>query len=433
MKPVKVVLIGAGSNSFGPGTINSLFASPELREQARLSVVLVDTDPTALETMRRYGQAVRSYRDFPAEIQATTNRVEALPGANFVVTAVSVKRYELWRQDFLVPAAYGVKHPTGECGGPGAAFHTLRSLKLVVPIARDMERLCPEAFLLNFTNPESRVCLGVSRLTSIRAAGLCHGFHTTYGAVGQILGRPPEELELDLGGLNHFHWVLGLRDLATGADLLPEFDRRMQEAAGGLPPLTRFLYDTFGRLPFPSDDHIGEYVGSAYGLLGPHFVRSPYMTEVSSKDSPQAAVVRGVAEGSVPVTEQIAAGSGEIAVPIIADIALDRGLRRPSVNVPNVGGAIANLPEDAVVEVPAVADAAGLHPVSLGLLPEAIAALCQLQVSIQKLLVEAYATGSKDALYQALLLEPTVDDSRRCREMMEDLLRMQAEYLPELR
>jgi alpha-galactosidase len=428
----KVVLIGAGSTSFGAGTINSLMAARELQERTRLTVTLVDIDEAALDRMTRYARAIGAFRDADVRLEATTDRLEALPGADFVVTAVSVRRYEFWRQDFLVPLAYGFRHPYGECGGPGAAFHTLRSLHLLVPIARDMERLCPDAWLLNFTNPENRVCLGVRRLTGIRAAGLCHGFHSTYALVGRVLGRAPESLDLDLAGLNHFHWVVGIRDRQAAEDLLPEFDRGMAEAAD-IPPLTRYLYERFGRLPFPSDDHIGEFVRFGYEFLGPHYLsfEARVLAGAAYENSPAEAVT-SVADGTRPVTEALAVPSGELAVPIIADMVLNTGGRRESVNVPNAGFAVPNLPEDAVVEVPATVDADGIHPASVAALPEAVAALCRLQVSIQELLVEAYSSGSKDVLLQALLLEPVVDDTRKARGMMGELLRLQAECLPKL-
>lgn len=434
MAAVKIVLIGAGSNSFGPGTINSLLAAQDLLAHRPLRLVLVDTDEPALDRMARYAEAIRAYRGPGVALEATTDRTAVLPGADFVVTAVSVRRYELWREDFLVPLAYGFRHPYGECGGPGAAFHTLRSLHLVIPIARDMERLCPEAWLLNFTNPESRVCQGVSQLTRVRSAGLCHGFHSTYQAVGEVLGRPADSLELDLGGLNHFHWVLAIRDRATGDDLLPEFARTMSQGGGdSLPPLTRFLYATFGRLPFPSDDHVGEYLRFGYEFLGPHYLQYEARVEAGAAwENAPAQVVSSIADGSRPVTEELAAPSGELVAPLITDIVLNTGARRESANVPNSGPAIPNLPDDAVVEVPVTADAAGIHPVSVGPLPEPVAALCQTQIAIQKLLVEAYGTGSKQALLQALLLEPTVDDIGRCRQMMDEMLRRQAPYLPEL-
>jgi alpha-galactosidase len=295
-----------------------------------------------------------------------------------------------------------------------------------------MQRLCPDAHLLNFTNPESRVCLACSLLTSVPTVGLCHGFHSTYDLVARILGRPADALELDLGGLNHFHWVLAIRDAGTREDLMPEFARKLASDQTPLPPLTRFLAMTFGRLPFPSDDHIGEFVPFGYEWLGPHYLHYQAAVEAGGGEGIRVDWVSAVADGEAPVTEQIAAPSGEIAVPIVEDITLDTKARRPSVNVTNHAGAVASLPDDAVVEVPATVDARGVHPVPVGHLPEPVAALCHLQVSIQRLLVEAYRSASKDALLQALLLEPVVNDTRQAREMMQEMLRAQREWLPEL-
>ena len=433
MDELRVVLIGAGSNSFGPGTINSLLAARELHD-ARLSLVLVDTNAAALERMLTYARAVREFRGCEVAIEGTTDRTEALPGARFVVTAVSVRRFELWRQDFLIPPAFGFQHVSGECGGPGAAFHTLRSLNLMVPIAEDMERLCPDAWLLNFTNPESRVCLGITRLTGVRATGLCHGFHTTHAAVARLLDRPVETLEINIGGINHFHFVLGVRDRDGGEDLLPALHRALADGAGDLPPFARCLYDSFGALPFPADAHLAEFVHFGYEFIGPHFLAYERRYETSmGPNSERARRLAAVMAGEVPVTEESAAPSSELVAPIIADAVFDRGERAESVNVPNAGAAVVNLPEEAIVEVPALVDAAGVHPVKVGALPEGLAALCRLQLSIQELLVRAYAEGSREALLQALLLEPAVTHAGRARQMMDEFLARQADVLPEMR
>ena len=434
MKQVKVVLIGAGSGSFGRGTLADLMSSRELRGAAELTIALVDIDEVALAAMHGFAEKLREYHGSSARLEATSDRREALRGADYVITAVSRKRNELWTQDFHVPLAYGFRHPLGECGGPGAAFHTLRSLHLVVPICQDMEELCPGALLLNFTNPESRVCLGVTRLTGIRAVGLCHGPMTTHQVVARILGRRPEEVEITVGGINHFHWVTQITEVTTGESLLGEFDGRMAEGQHGLGPLTRFCYETFGRLPFPSENHIAEYLPFGYEFVGPDYLK--YAAHVEAANSgPTPSVkerIAAVARGEAPLTADLAGPTSELAVPIIAGIETGRERRFVSSNVPNAGGAVSNLPEEAIVEVPVVASAEGVRPVPAGALPDAVAALCRLQVAIQELLVQAYAERSKELLYQALLLEPTVDDSRRAREMMEEMLRLQQPYLPEV-
>ena len=434
MKEVKVVLVGAGSLSFGRGTIADLLAADRLNRQTELTVVLVDTDEQALERMYRFAQVLKDYRGASAHLEATTDRAEALPGADYVIIAVARQRLDLWEQDFYMPLSHGFKHIYGENGGPGAAFHTLRSIHLVMPIVRDVQRLCPEALVLNFTNPESRVCLAINRLTEVEAVGICHGPFATLNKAAEVLGKEPEQIELTVGGINHFHWVLGIKDATDGTDLYPRFAERMEQQAWGLGPLVRYFYDTFGLLTYPSESHPGEYVGFAYSLTGPkfeHYRKWHVAWEQGTEDQlPHWQVIQQVADGEAAMTEELAETSGEVAIPIIEGIEFDSGDRIISANVANGELSVANLPADAIVEVPATVDGQGLHPIEVGPLPEAIAAMCRLQTSIQDLLVEAYRQRSKRVLLQALLLEPTVDNAARAEQMMEEMLQRQADLLP---
>ncbi len=455
MKKIKVVIIGAGSASFGQGILTDLMISEELKE-IDLNITLVDINEKALKRMYRFAGLLKEYHNSAVRIEATTDRKEALPGANYVITSVARERWKMWEKDFYIPISYGFRHIFGENGGPGAAFHTLRSLHLMIPIAKDMEKLCPDALLLNFTNPESRVCLGVSKLTNIRSVGLCHGPMATLEKISEILQKPQEEIDLTVGGINHFHWALKIQDKSTGEDLYPEIHKRLAESNYELDNLTRCLYDLFGLLTYPAASHTGEYVGFAFDVAGPVFLKwglGQVSQRIGAKASERVYTVEGkpqqpsyhlvseektreihrIVEGKKPLTEEFAKPSGELAVPIICDIEFDRGRKELAVNVPNENFAVSNLPEDAIVEVPAIVNDEGVHPIKVGALPDAIAAICRTQISIQNLLVEAYRQKSKKLLLQALLLEPVVDSVTRAKAMMEEMLKIQAEYLPELK
>lgn len=435
MRKIKVVLIGAGSSSFGRGSIADLMASEELRE-LNLTVVLVDTNKIALDRMYQFAKLLKKYYRSRAEIKATTNRREAFPEANYVITAVARKRKELWDQDFYIPLAFGFKQPYGENGGPGAAFHTLRSLHSMIPISRDMEELCPDALLLNYTNPESRVCLGVNKLTHIRAVGLCHGAFTTLRVVAKILEKSEEDLEITIGGINHFHWVLEIRNKTDNQSLYPQFHQKMRESRPNrdIDSLTRYMYEVFGLFPFPAASHIGEYVSFAYDICGsiyPYYVKEKiFLKKGKSTAVSSSQKIREVIEGKKSLTEELTQPTSELAIPIICDIEFDRDRRELSVNISNKNLAISNLPEDAIVEIPARVNAEGIHPVKVGSLPEAIAAMCRTQISIQNLLVEAYQERSKKLLLQALLIDPVVDSVERAKKMMEELLRIETDFLP---
>ena len=442
-KKIRVVAIGAGSVGFGRGIITGLMASKALKDRD-LTLSLVDKDKVALDVVAQFAELVKKHYGSHVTIETSTDREQALKGANYVVNAVARRRMELWAEDFFVPAAFGFPQALGENGGPGGAFHTLRSIHLILPVCKDIERICPQAHLINYSNPQSRVSLAISKCTAVSMVGLCHGPFETLDKVAEIMKRPAESIEIDLGGINHFHWMLKISDRQNDRDLYPQFHNEMQKTNVRLDPLTRRLYETFGLFPIPSGGHTSEYVSFGYNLLGPTWLwgvgknRDLYLKENPNEGRRTYYTVtleslRNVISGREPLTPNLVQPpTSDIAVPIICDIELDRKQRELAVNIPNQGLAIANLPEDAIVEVPAMVDARGIHPIPVGPLPNAIAAMCHLQISIQQLLVEAYQKKSRKILLQALLLDPLVNDADKAEKMMNELLRVEADYLPEL-
>jgi alpha-galactosidase len=428
---MKIVIIGAGSHSFGRGQIADLLQAEELMGRG-VELVLVDTDAQALDLMTRLAGRIKQHTGSDLAVESTVDRAEALPGADYVITAVAQRRMELWEQDFRVPLAHGFRHCLGENGGPGALFHALRSFKLVVPIARDVERLCPGALILNFTNPEARVLHAICHLTKARAVGICHGVFGALEAISRYLERPIEEFDVVSAGINHFCCVLSVRERATGAERLPELvEMAAADRSETAQPLFSKLAEVFSLFTFPSDDHIGEYLPYAAEFTGGKW---PYGRE-SRPILPQAdtgeSSLEAYANGERPVDDEPLRSSGEITVPVIADIELDRGAVRPAVNLLNTEGSIENLPRDAVVEVPALVDGQGIHPLSVGPLPEAFAAMLRTQCTINSLVTEAYRTRDRRLLLQALLLDPLVDSVRGAERLLDDMLRLQAEYLPD--
>jgi alpha-galactosidase len=453
---LKIVLIGAASREFARALVHDLVLERQLWESREVSVVMVDVNAPQLEVMRGYAERCASTAGARVSFQATTDRTAALPGADFVLISIAQKRMELWEQDFRIPFAFGVRHSYGENGGPGAAFHALRNFKLVLPICADVERLCPEAWVLNFTNPEARVLTAILTLTRVRAVGLCHGFHSFRKLAQSVMGVPLDGLDVRTAGINHFFTFYRIAEKSSGKDLVPEFIRRVREREAELPPLVAYLWRTFSALGYVSDHHIGEYLGFAPELLGGLW---PFGVEHRVVDPEEQGVdVRTVFEawrrnldvrsflardlasreqeeltGRAPLAPEDIRASGELAVPVMTDIALDRGGWRHAVNVLNDGGYIANLDRDTSVELPARVDAAGVHPDAVGRLPEGFAALIRQQQSVQRLLVQAYQERSRALLLQALLVDPASGgQARQIEAMLDHMLKVQAAYLPEL-
>ncbi len=457
MSDLKVTLIGAGSRSFGPATVRDVLLSEPLRDRLD-ELALMDVAEQHLADSVDYARWVKAELDHPAAVMATTDLDAALEAADFAVAAIEVGRFRYWTQDFHVPRRHGFRQVFGENGGPGGIFHALRNMGPMVEIGRRMEELCPEAVLLNYTNPEHKLCEALTRLTSTQTVGLCHGVFMGLEQIARILDMPQSRLDAAACGMNHFTWFERLRDRETGEDLYPRL-REAEREGDWLHDwhemaLARVLFRRFGLWPSPAPNHYGEYIRWAEEFVAdelqffydpadghpwetgdiPEFV---YSLSGNPHERPwhatESETVR-VSEEEVPLDARRSAlePSAELAVPIMEGLACGERRELAAINVPN-RGAIPNLPDDMVVEVPGVADEAGLRACPMEPLPEAIAAMLRVQASIHALIVEAFAEQSRAKLLQAVLLDPTVDGYRRAVEMVDEMCRLQADILPPLR
>lgn len=427
----RIVAIGAGSTVFGVEFVRDVFQQPELRGS---ELWLVDLDEERLSGMTRLAERLNEASGLGIRVQATTDRQEALPGAGFVVTSIAVDRERTWRLDHELALRHGFPSVLSENAGPGGLSHTLRSVPAMLDIARDVERLAPDAWLLNYTNPENRVCLAIRRYTSVRAVGLCHGVANTIPWMAWVLGREPADIELCAAGVNHFTWTLALRDARTGDGLEPAFRERLRALPADQWPLCRYIYERFGVFPTTGDDHVGEFFPWAAEIIG----TDGYDFEGFARRRELGwANVIGWGSGEKPVEPLLAKPSHEARVNlsagrIVADLLTGRAARKPSFIVPN-DGYIDGLPFDAVVEVPGrIADGvAGGERV--GGLPGPVDAMVRREIEIQKLAVDAAVRGSRELALEALLLDPVVQSARAAEAFLDDVLRLHASYLPTFR
>lgn len=434
MRPTKVVMIGAASASFGPAMIADAILTPEMRGS---TLILVDLDADRLRVMTEYARRLNAAADAGLDIESETDRKRALPGAEFVITSVAVKRDDLWRLDFQIPIKHGIKQVLGENGGPGGLSHALRNIPIVLEIAADIEKICPNALLMNFSNPESRIGLALSRYTGLRFVGLCHGIGMGYNAIARLTGIPADDLEGVAAGLNHFTWFLSLRRKSTKEDVYPAIWAADATHDAKFHPLTRYLLRLHGFWPNCSDDHLGEYLAYAHefcGLEGYDFERAAEHRRSAWERISR--IVAGTDPAPVP-SDRLATGSsaptlgrsGELAFPIIVSAVENRHQMIEAVNIRN-DGLIPNLPEWAIVEVPAVVGADGVKGVRVGPLPAGISALLNTQAHVQDLVVEAAVHGSRRLALQALLADPVVQSVEAAEKTLDELLAVHAAYLP---
>jgi alpha-galactosidase len=425
---VKLVAVGIGSAIFGVSLLRDLFRTPAFRGA---ELCLVDTDPVALARMEGFARRLNEASDLGVGVSAASDRSACLGGADFVVTSVAVDRITTWKIDHELAVRHGFGSVLSENGGPGGLSHTLRSVPLMVEIARDVERLAPGALLFNYTNPENRVCRAIQRYTSVRTIGLCHSVPEEMEWCAGLLGRRPAEIDVRAAGLNHFTWFVSIRDVQSGDDLMPEFLRRTASATSGSGAIARLLRDTFGLHPAIDDSHIGEYLPWAADVIG----TGGYDFDAHERSGREAvARLDAMASGSLPVEPLLAEPSEEARVDhsptqIIADIDEGATHRRPSFILPN-DGLIDDLPADSIVEVPGLVDGGGPKGVPVGALPSPVSALLRHELAIQDLAVQAAVEGSRDLALEALLLDPVVSSAHAAQRYLDDVLRAHRAHLP---
>jgi alpha-galactosidase len=460
--PPKIVLIGAGSAVFGLRALAAILRSERLR---CCELYLVDVDEPALALMFKLAQKLNQEWGTAARINATTNRREALPNANFVIVSVQVgPREHVWELDWRIPLNHGVRQPYAENSGPGALAHTARNLPLILEIARDIEALCPAAWCMNYVNPLIRLSHAINRYTKVQVVGMCHQLLWGYAMATAILAErygitlPPglkidtnhqnrhfreplmqaglQHLDIKAAGINHFSWVYDIRDRVTGADLYPALrERWLSPAMHDFEPLSRDLFAIFGLMPTPSDSHLCEFLPWVHDPITKPWERYGLHTQNWAGNHERRALRRQIAQELIDGTrsvEELRHERSEGIPEVIEGVHFNMNTFVHQLNLPN-HGLIPNLPADAIVEVPGIASGMGVRGLAMPPLPEPIAELCRRELAYSALVVDACYHGDRDMALQALLLDPLINDIATARAILDDFLHTFAAYLPQFR
>lgn len=460
MLPTKIVVIGAGSASFGLSTLTTLLQSQELRGS---HLALVDHNQQNLDLIGQLAIHLNQAWNTQMTISNHSHHSEALQGAEFVILSIeTTPREALWRQDFKIPLKYGVRQPYAENGGPGGFAHSIRNIGPVMEIARHMERVCPQAYLVNFTNPMMRICDAVARYSTIKIVGLCHQILVGYAIIGKVLAQDigidipkeftntsatpslillkrsvarqaMEKFEIKAAGLNHFSWLLALHEKNTGSDLLPLFFERWNSHDPTFEPLTRKVFESFNAFPITGDEHLCEYlpwVSDPLTKPWEKFDLSLYEWDLWETSRVEAYdEIKLMISGQLPI-DRLHHTDSEGALEIIESIAGDKNHFNQAVNLTNQGY-ISNLPHGAIVELPAFVDGNGIHGLKVGKLPEPIAELCRREIAVTRLCVDSAIYGDRQAALQCLLLDPVVTDLDVAKWILDDYLEAYRQYLPQ--
>ena len=429
MSNQKIVLIGAGSLQFGIGSVGSIIHSDVLKGS---KIYLHDINKKNLDLATRACQTAVEKNNLDYSIESTINREEALKNATFVINAIEIQpRFGLLRWDFEFPIMHGIKQITGENGGPGGLFHSLRVIPPILDICEDIQKICPQAYLINYSNPMSRICLAIMRkFPNQKFVGLCHEIKIAEDMLPKLLDTPLSNIEIRAGGLNHFGVILEAKYRDTGKDAYPDIREKAPSRLDRLSKsldvsLIKFILETYNYLPYTTDNHYGEYMSWAWEIADlPHgrdfwegYER--YLAKMHERYKRLINKGRG---------DKLVKPDGERAIPIIEGILTNSNHEELSVNLPN-NGIITNLPRDLVVECPAIISRNGLQGIKLGDYPKGLAALLRTQASVQDLVVETILKKSKKIALQALLADPVVNSISQAEKTLNSMLKLQEKYI----
>jgi alpha-galactosidase len=430
---MRIVIVGGGSRQWGPKLTADILTTPSLTDA---NIVLHDIDAASLPPMQAYCERINREVGADATIEATTDRNAALDGADFVAVTISTGGFTSMAHDLEIPERYGVRQSVGDTCGPGGINRSLRNIPVLLDIARDMEDRCPDAWLLNLTNPMTCLTRAINKETSIKAVGLCHEVVIMSWLVAIALGVPADQLDFTITGVNHLPWITEMR--VNGDDgfeaLRTALADRPDETAwfADEHQLKLALLDRFGALPGAGDRHVAEFFpsflteeaewGKAWGVA---------LTSIADRERDEAAYraeIQTIIDGDKPVP---AWQSGEMVAPIIDSLTTGTHRELP-LNLPNTGQA-PYLPDDVVVETMCVVDAAGIRGRDEIVPPSPCAEWTRRHVAVQELTVEAAVTGDADLVRAAIALDPLGGriDARAIEAMTTELLAATAPWLPQ--
>ena len=455
---VKIVVIGAGSASFGLSTLGAILKKTELKGS---ELRLIDLNEEGLATVTKLAEQLNKEWAAGFTIKSSTSRDELLKDADFIITAIAVDREKTWAMDRALGLKYGINH-YAENGGPGGFMHTARNAAQFMPIFQDIKELAPNALLLNFTNPVPRIARLAQHYYGIKTVGICHQITFGYMQVGIVLSdvlgidvpdnfsfkwldefehsrtykigkAAAEKVQIKAAGINHFSWMLSLTDKATGEDLYPLFKERLKTHNKTFEPFSRALFNTFGLYPITGDNHVLEYLPYTHNMHRKTWERYniqmyPFDTASGMRNS-MWDDINDMVLGKKPI-DVLKELPSEHAEEVIAGIVSGKRIEDDAVNIPNKGY-ISNLPENSIVEVPGFIDKTGVLGQNIGDLPEAVAELCRRDIKIAELTVDAVYHGDKELALQVLAIDPMIDDLDVAKSMFDEFLETQKEYLPQ--
>lgn len=432
----KIAFIGAGSFGFTRKLVKDILTFPALADS---EIALMDIDEKRLEYIEKACNKIVEAGDYPAKVTATTDRAKALDGADGVVITILQGGVQVWRKDIEIPKKYGVDINVGDTRGPAGIFRALRTIPVMLDIARDVEKYCPEAVVLNYTNPMAMLIRAVQGESDINITGLCHSVQGTAQMLAEWIGAPMDEITYLCAGINHQAWYLDykwngkdayplIREAVQKEDIYNEeqvrnemflhLDYYVTESSGH-----NSEYNPWFR---KRDDLIEKYCthGTGWNPGKYAYIRDEYLKR---EDNWENDIKEWLAKDEIDLER-----GHEYAAYIFNAIIGDNELFEFNGNVRNFG-LIDNLPEGCCVEVPVLASQRGLDPIHVGPLPDHLAVLNNINARCEELTVEAALSGDSRKVFHAIYMDPltsAVLSLQETKDMVDEMFAFNKDWLP---
>ena len=435
----KIAFIGAGSLGFTRGLARDILTFPILKDS---TLALMDINKERLDFARRAVETIVERGNYPAKVEATLDRKEALKGADAVLCTILSGGVNVWRHDIEVPKKYGVDTNVGDTRGPSGVFRALRTIPVMVDIAKDIEKYCPNALFLNYTNPMAMLCRAVQRETSIQASGLCHSVQGTAGMLANWINTPMSRITYKCAGINHMAWFIEYNK--DGKDAYPLVRRAIKKQE--IYNREKVRNEMFLALDYyvtESSGHNSEY--NWWFRKRPELIEKYCVDGTGWNPGEYAYILKHYLHSAKHWKKDIKKWFDKG-----APFPLERGHEYAAHiinafmggdtyefngNVPNTG-LVPNLPENACVEVPVLANKCGLNPMYVGPLPTQLAALNNVTIAEEEMAVEAALTGDPKLVYQAICYDPltaAVLSLQEIKAMVKEMFSKSRRHLPQFK
>lgn len=436
----KIVFIGAGSLGFTRGLVRDLMTFPILRDA---EIALVDIDAERLEFAKRACEKIIGMGNYPARVTASLNRRDVLKDADAVLVTILCGDTNVWQHDILIPMKYGIDINVGDTRGPSGIFRALRTIPTMLDICKDMEELCPNAMLLNYTNPMAMLCHAMQRTSFIKVTGLCHSVQGTAEMLARWMEVPFNELNYTCAGINHLAWFIRLEH--RGKDLYPKLREVVMnnQKVYNEEQVRNEMFLALGYYVTESSGHNSEY--NWWFRKRPDLIEK-YCTHGTGWNPGHHAFILNEYRNAEQTWKTdflnwlnsdhpISLERGHEYAAYIINAYLGGELYEFNGNVPNTG-LVTNLPEGACVEVPVLASRKGFEPIHVGHLPDPCAILTNLTAQTEMMAVEGFFQGDAMMIYQAIAHDPLTAAKlslAEIRSMVREMFEMNQEYLPQFK